>query len=85
MDTTQKLLLKETEKWRAKLEAASLTPSQQSPEVKEQITNIQAYISDCKHFLEKKDFIRAFEAIVYAWGIYDALLSTHLLKFGTEY
>lgn len=32
------------------------------------IKNIDAYISDSEHFLEKKDVMRAFEAVVWAWA-----------------
>jgi len=35
---------------------------------------------DCKFFLKKQDFIRAFEAIIYAWRIFDTLSKTHLIK-----
>jgi uncharacterized protein len=30
--------------------------------------NISAYISDSRYFLEKGDFIRAFEAVIWAWA-----------------
>jgi len=79
MDRTEEALLKETRKWLEKLEQKKIEPKQDSKEVKEQITNIEAYVSDCKHFLEKKDFIRAFEAVIYAWGIYDAISNMHLI------
>ncbi|RLE09054.1 DUF357 domain-containing protein [Candidatus Aerophobetes bacterium] len=42
--------------------------------------NIRAYISDCKYFLEKNDLINAFEAIVYAWGIYETLERLGLIE-----
>lgn len=44
------------------------------------LENINAYIADCKYFLEKNDFIRAFEAIVYAWGIYETCKELGILK-----
>ena len=80
MDTTEKSLLKETKKWLSRLEKKKCEPLGKSKEVREQVTNIRAYISDCKHFLGKKDYIRAFEAIVYAWGIWETLENLGLLK-----
>ncbi|MBL7160705.1 MAG: DUF357 domain-containing protein [Candidatus Aenigmarchaeota archaeon] len=80
MDPTQKALLAETKKWLEKLESKKLVPVKDSKEVKEQLENVQAYVSDCKHFLEKKDFVRAFEAVIYAWGIAETLERMGLLR-----
>jgi hypothetical protein len=35
----------------------------------EMLENMKAYISDSKHFLERKNYLKAFEAIVWAWAI----------------
>jgi hypothetical protein len=35
----------------------------------EMLTNMKAYIADSKHFLHQQDFIKAFESIVFAYGI----------------
>ena len=32
------------------------------------LKNIQAYIKDTDYFLEKKDLIKAFEAVIWAWA-----------------
>jgi len=80
MDKTQEALLKETRKWLEKLEQKRLEPKNNSKELQEQLTNIRAYISDCKHFLDKGDPVRAFEAVIYAWGIAETLERMHLLK-----
>lgn len=42
-------------------------------EKKELLRNLDAYISDTQHFIDKQDLIRAFEAVVYAWGILETL------------
>lgn len=34
--------------------------------------NFEAYISDARHFLEQGDYIRAFEAAVFASGILES-------------
>jgi len=79
MDRTGKKLLEETKKWLEKLEKKKIEAKENSMEAREQIENIRAYISDCRHFLEKKDYVRAFEAIVYAWGILETLERLDLL------
>jgi len=33
-----------------------------------------SYFTDAKHFFEKEDFIRAFEAVVISWAYLDACL-----------
>lgn len=43
---------------------------------------ILSYFTDAKHFLEKKDFIRAFEAAVICWAYCDAGL--HLKVFSVS-
>lgn len=32
------------------------------------LTNIKAYLDDTDYFLEKKDLIRAFEAVIWTWA-----------------
>jgi len=32
------------------------------------LQNIDAYVADAEHFISKKDFVRAFEAVVWAWS-----------------
>jgi len=33
------------------------------------LENMKAYISDSKHFLNKKNYLKSFEAIVWSWAI----------------
>ncbi|MBI4020528.1 MAG: DUF357 domain-containing protein [Candidatus Aenigmarchaeota archaeon] len=69
-------LERETAKQLEKLEdEVSHIEAPSDKKVKNEIINIKAYISDCRHFLENGDLMRAFEAIVFAWGIYETLLS----------
>jgi hypothetical protein len=35
----------------------------------EMLENMKAYITDSKHFLNKKNYLKSFEAIVFAYGI----------------
>jgi hypothetical protein len=72
-EKTAEELIAQTIHWLDKLEKKKIELKSPSKESEEQLTNIQAYVSDCKHFLEQKDFIRAFEAVIYAWGIAETL------------
>lgn len=62
-------LREETKKWLGKLESLKIHPKDKKGE--EFLSNINAYISDSKYFLEKEDLIRAFEAVVWAWAWYE--------------
>jgi len=83
MDETAKQLERETRKWLRKLEEELQKPGSRefisqckngSKPARESIENMQAYVMDCRHFLEeKRDFIRAFEAVIYAWGIWSGM------------
>ncbi len=72
----QKTLRNETDKWLAKLEDAfsRFTPTGKLPDrdLKPIRDNIEAYIKDARYFIEKGDLVRAFEAVVYAWGLLEA-------------
>ncbi len=78
MDKTQEKLEQETRKWLEKLEQRI----EGRDSSVEQMENVLAYRDDTYHFLEEKDFIRAWEAVIYAWGILETL--ERLGKFETE-
>ncbi len=63
----------ETRKWLDRIENEvrniKISEEFEKKKIDSVIENINAYISDCRHFLEERDFINAFEAVVYAWGI----------------
>jgi len=82
MDPTSQVLRKETEKWLSRLEKerSSLRILKDSKELKAVLKNLDAYIKDTRHFLEKGDLVRAFEAVIYGWGILDTLRSMHLIE-----
>jgi len=82
MDKTSQALKKETEKWLAKLEKerSSMRILKDSRELKAVLKNLDAYIKDTRHFLEKGDFVRAFEAVIYAWGILETCEHLGLVK-----
>ena len=35
----------------------------------EMLTNMKAYISDSRHFMGRENYLKSFEAIVWAWAI----------------
>lgn len=69
LDRTQQKLKEETNKWLEKLDD-ELEDLDRSVD---QMENVIAYRDDTKHFLKEEDFIRAWEAVIYAWGILETL------------
>jgi len=69
MDDTQEKLRKETEKWLEKLE----TRVEERDSSVQQMENVEAYRDDTRHFLQEEDYIRAWESVIYAWGILETL------------
>ncbi len=49
---------------------------------KQFLENISAYLSDSRHFLDKGDLIRAFEAVVWAWAWMEIGLERGMLREG---
>ena len=69
MNETQQKLEQETKKWLEKLE----NRIEDRDESVEQMENVLAYKEDTYHFLEEGDYIRAWESVIYAWGILETL------------
>ncbi|MFB6158291.1 MAG: DUF357 domain-containing protein [Candidatus Nanohalobium sp.] len=69
MNKTQEKLKEETEKWLEKLN----NRIEGKDRSVEQMENVLAYRDDTTHFLEEEDYIRAWEAVIYAWGILETL------------
>jgi len=69
VNETQKELKEQTEKWLKKLNNRLEDKNKEA----EQMENVLAYRDDTKHFLEEEDFIRAWESVIYAWGILETL------------
>lgn len=81
MDETQQELEKQTLKWLERLDDSLEELSEDEREV-EQMENVYAYRDDTEHFLEEDDYVRAWESVVYAWGIFETL--ERLDKFNQE-
>lgn len=85
MNETDEKLRKETGKWLARMEKETANIVAESDSGKKHLINMNAYVSDCRHFLEKKDFIRAFECAVWAWSIYELCAELGMFeKFQTK-
>ncbi|MBC5792975.1 MAG: DUF357 domain-containing protein [Nanohaloarchaea archaeon] len=69
MDETQERLENETKKWLEKLEKRV----EKRDETVEQMENVLAYKDDTYHFLKEDDYVRAWESVIYAWGILETL------------
>jgi hypothetical protein len=69
LNRTQKELKQKTERWLDELDEEL----EELSEDVEQSENVFAYRDDTVHFLEQEDFIRAWEAVIYAWGILETL------------
>lgn len=85
---TEAKLESETRKWLARLEKemaktaiSSKLDEKGRKAIKGAMENLKAYIKDCHYFLEKKDYVNSFEAVVYAWGIADTLRRCRLVTF----
>ena len=79
----QETLEKETRAWLMKLEKEMEHAQKHSIRekgIRNEMKNVHAYIADCKHFLEQRDMVRAFEAVMYAWGMFDTLARTGFVK-----
>lgn len=72
MNSTQEELESQTLKWLEKLNS-ELDKLDGKNESVEQMENVFAYRDDTNHFLEEEDYVRAWESVVYAWGIFETL------------
>lgn len=70
-------LRSETEKWLERIKEKRRTVADGRADY---VKNLDAYISDSKHFLEKGDLIRAFEAVVWGWALLEVGLQEGILK-----
>lgn len=78
MNETQQRLKEETKKWLGKLNDRL----ENRDENVEQMENVLAYRDDTQHFLKQEDYIRAWESVIYAWGILETL--ERLGKFDSQ-
>ncbi|MFC2143011.1 DUF357 domain-containing protein [Candidatus Aenigmatarchaeota archaeon] len=65
---TEQQLIDEIKKWTEKIAEERKAVSAKDEKGKDFLKNIDAYISDSKHFFDKNDLVRSFEAIIWAWS-----------------
>jgi hypothetical protein len=73
-------LRKETQKWLKKIIAERKKIKLLDKSKENMLKNIDAYISDSKHFLEKGKLILAFEAVIWSWAILEILEELKIIK-----
>ncbi len=73
-------LKEETEKWLAKAEEKRKKIKLLDMSKESMIKNIDAYISDAQHFLERGDLVRAFEATVWAFAWIEILEELKIIE-----
>ncbi|MFH1682301.1 MAG: DUF357 domain-containing protein [Candidatus Woesearchaeota archaeon] len=78
MPEIEERLRKEINKWlpKAEEEFKKIKDCQD----KEFVTNIEAYIKDAYHFLEKEDLVLAFECVIWSWAWMDIGKRKGILK-----
>ena len=62
----------EIEKWLKKLETKLSKAKLKDENKKNFLENIKAYVKDCKYWMEKGDYVKAWEVISFAWGLFEA-------------
>ena len=74
-------LREETEKWlsRAREKREEIALVDKSKE--DMLKNVDAYISDAKHFMDKDDMVRAFEAVIWSWAIMETCLDLGIFDY----
>ena len=73
-------LISETEKWKVRLQKEIKKTAAGGEKGRGFLENITAYASDSDHFMKKKDYVRSFEAIVWAWAWLEIGKETGVLK-----
>jgi hypothetical protein len=73
-------LRKETEKWlgRIKKEIRGIRLLKKGKE--DLIENARSYVKDCEYFLEKKELVRAFESVIWAWSWIEIMKELEIIR-----
>ncbi len=74
--TLESELTKEIKKWTAKLDNALSTTNAIDERGRKMLSNTKAYRRDSEHFLKKRDLVKSFECLIWAWA---------LLELGKEF
>ncbi len=80
LTATEKQLRDETHKWLDRMQAEAKKVELVDKSKQDLLKNVLAYVSDCEHFIEKGDYVRAFEAIVWSWSWLEILERLNILR-----
>jgi len=69
------------EEWLTKLKKKLEKTKSVGKKGEEFLKNIHAYIIDTEYFLEQGDYVKAWELISFAWGLFEAGEELEVLKF----
>lgn len=75
-----KITLEDIEKWTKKLEPLIDKIIVNDQRGEEMLNNMKAYIADSKYFVEKNDLVKSFEAMVWAWAIFEICRQIGIFK-----
>jgi hypothetical protein len=70
----------EIEKWLNRIKDELKTVKTSDKKGKEFLNNINAYVNDCEHFLEKGEHVLSFESVIWAWAYLEISKDLKLLK-----
>ena len=75
MTEIEQRLQEETEKWLEKIEdeIKNSKIDRKDENVVSVMSLVKSYIKDSKYFLKNNQFIESFEAVIYAYGLWDGL------------
>ena len=76
----ESVTVEEINKWLGKIEDIVEKIHVEDPRAESWLTNMKAYISDSKHFRDSGDLVRGFEAVVWAWAIFEILLDLKMIS-----
>jgi hypothetical protein len=70
----------EIEKWLTRIKKELKMVKASDKKGKEFLDNINAYVNDCEHFLEKGKYVLSFESIIWAWAYLEISKGLKLLE-----
>jgi hypothetical protein len=70
----------EIERWLKKLEDKLNKARLMDERRKDFLENIRAYVRDCRYWMDKGDYVKAWEVVSFAWGLFEAGEELEVLK-----
>lgn len=70
----------EIEKWLTKLKKELKETETNDEKGEKFLENINAYVYDCEHWLKEGDYVKAWELVSFAWGLFEAAKEFRVLR-----